>query len=135
MAESDGQEKTEQPTEQRLRQAREKGQIPRSKELGTAAVLLSAALGLMMVGDSLGLAMARLFERNFQVDRAALFDPEAMMPALRDSLMGLLWPLLGFFAIVLVAALVGNSLLGAAFRNFRLLLPDPNVESRGTGNC
>ncbi|MCT7655262.1 EscU/YscU/HrcU family type III secretion system export apparatus switch protein [Oceanimonas sp. NS1] len=28
MAESDGQERTEQPTEQRLRQAREKGQIP-----------------------------------------------------------------------------------------------------------
>ncbi|MBR9856107.1 MAG: flagellar biosynthesis protein FlhB [Gammaproteobacteria bacterium] len=123
MAESDGQEKTEQPTEQRLRQAREKGQIPRSKELGTAAVLLSAALGLMMVGDSLGLAMAQLFERNFQVDRAALFDPEAMMPALRDSLMGLLWPLLGFFAIVLVAALVGNSLLGGVNFSSQAMLP------------
>lgn len=123
MAESDGQEKTEQPTEQRLRQAREKGQIPRSKELGTAAVLLSAALGLMMVGDSLGLAMARLFERNFQVDRAALFDPEAMMPALRDSLLGLLWPLLGFFAIVLVAALVGNSLLGGVNFSSQAMLP------------
>ena len=123
MAESDGQEKTEQPTEQRLRQAREKGQIPRSKELGTAAVLLSAALGLMMVGDSLGLAMARLFERNFQVDRAALFDPEAMMPALRDSLLGLLWPLLGFFAIVLVAALVGNSLLGGVNFSTQAMMP------------
>ena len=123
MAESDGQEKTEQPTEQRLRQAREKGQIPRSKELGTAAVLLSAALGLMMVGDSLGLAMARLFERNFQVDRAALFDPEAMMPALRDSLLGLLWPLLGFFAIVLVAALVGNSLLGGVNFSSQAMMP------------
>lgn len=54
MAESDGQEKTEQPTEQRLQKAREKGQIPRSKELGTAAVLLSGALGLMMFGDALG---------------------------------------------------------------------------------
>ncbi|WP_298717873.1 flagellar biosynthesis protein FlhB [uncultured Oceanisphaera sp.] len=123
MAESDGQEKTEQPTEQRLRQAREKGQIPRSKELGTAAVLLSAALGLMMVGDSLGLAMARLFERNFQVDRAALFDPEAMMPALRDSLLGLMWPLFGFFAIVLVAALVGNSLLGGVNFSSQAMLP------------
>ncbi|MDX1268337.1 MAG: flagellar biosynthesis protein FlhB, partial [Oceanisphaera sp.] len=102
---------------------REKGQIPRSKELGTAAVLLSAALGLMMVGDSLGLAMARLFERNFQVDRAALFDPEAMMPALRDSLLGLLWPLLGFFAIVLVAALVGNSLLGGVNFSTQAMMP------------
>ncbi len=123
MAESDGQEKTEQPTEQRLRQAREKGQIPRSKELGTAAVLLSAALGLMMVGDSLGLAMSRVFERNFRVERATLFDPEAMMPALRDSLLGLLWPLLGLFAIVLVAALVGNSLLGGFNFSTQAMMP------------
>ncbi|OIN07703.1 flagellar biosynthesis protein FlhB [Oceanisphaera psychrotolerans] len=123
MAESDGQEKTEQPTEQRLRQAREKGQIPRSKELGTAAVLLSAALGLMMVGDSLGLAMSRVFERNFRVERATLFDPEAMMPALRDSLLGLLWPLLGLFAIVLVAALIGNSLLGGFNFSTQAMMP------------
>ncbi|MBM7456575.1 flagellar biosynthetic protein FlhB [Oceanisphaera litoralis] len=123
MAESDGQEKTEQPTEQRLRQAREKGQIPRSKELGTAAVLLSAALGLMMVGDALGQAMSRVFEQNFRVDRAALFDPETMMPALRDSLLGLMWPLFGFFAIVLVAALVGNSLLGGVNFSSQAMLP------------
>ncbi|MFP2770590.1 flagellar biosynthesis protein FlhB [Oceanisphaera sp. KMM 10153] len=123
MAESDGQEKTEQPTEQRLRQAREKGQIPRSKELGTAAVLLSAALGLMMVGDALGLAMSRVFEHNFRIDREALFDPEAMMPALRDSLLGLMWPLFGFFAIVLVAALVGNSLLGGVNFSSQAMLP------------
>lgn len=112
MAESDGQEKTELPTPEKLRKAREKGQIPRSKELGTAAVLLSGAFGLIMVGDALAFALFKVFKNNFSIERAALFDPESMMPAFRDSILALMWPLLGFFAIVLVAALVGNSLLG-----------------------
>ncbi len=43
MAESDGQERTEDPTGRRLTQAKEKGQIPRSREMGTAVVLCFAA--------------------------------------------------------------------------------------------
>ena len=35
MAENDGQEKTEQPTGKRIEDARKKGQVPRSKEVGT----------------------------------------------------------------------------------------------------
>lgn len=35
-------EKTEQPTEKRLRDAREQGNIPRSRELATAAVFVPA---------------------------------------------------------------------------------------------
>ncbi|MHA6963368.1 flagellar biosynthesis protein FlhB [Zobellella denitrificans] len=123
MAESDGQERTEQPTEQRLRQAREKGQIPRSKELGTAAVLLSAAAGLLMLSGPIGRAMAQVFEQNFRVERAALFDPASMMPALTASITSLAWPLLGLFAIVLVAALVGNSLLGGFNFSTQAMMP------------
>ncbi|WMC11379.1 flagellar biosynthesis protein FlhB [Oceanimonas pelagia] len=123
MAESDGQERTEQPTEQRLRQAREKGQIPRSKELGTAAVLLSAAAALLMLGDSLGAALSRVFEQSFRLERAAIFDPAAMMPALAEAIGGLMWPLLGMFAVVLVAALVGNSLLGGFNFSTQAMMP------------
>lgn len=133
MAESDGQEKTEQPTEQKLRQAREKGQIPRSKELGTASVLLSGALGLMMFGSSLGHALSGVFKSNFTIDRAALFDPESMMPAFRDSIVALMWPLAGLFAVVLVAALVGNSLLGGINFSSEAMMPKFNKMSPAKG--
>ncbi|MFD1006843.1 MULTISPECIES: flagellar biosynthesis protein FlhB [Oceanisphaera] len=134
MAESeDGQEKSELPTEQRLRQAREKGQIARSKELGTAAVLLSGAFGLIMVGDALGSAMSDVFVRNFTIERATLFDPESMMPALGSSMLGLAWPLLGFFIIVLVAALVGNSLLGGVNFSSQAMMPKLNKMSPAKG--
>mgnify|MGYP000051716369 CR=1 FL=1 len=46
MAEADGQEKTEDPTGKRLSQAKEKGQVPRSKEMGTALILLAGVIGL-----------------------------------------------------------------------------------------
>ncbi|MBO1519177.1 flagellar biosynthesis protein FlhB [Oceanisphaera pacifica] len=130
MAESeDGQEKSELPTEQRLRQAREKGQIARSKELGTAAVLLSGALGLILVGGSLSEAMSKVFKSSFTVERAALFDPESMMPALGSAILGVSWPLMGLFLIVLVAALVGNSLLGGVNFSSQAMMPKLNKMS------
>mgnify|MGYP006144296685 CR=1 FL=1 len=51
MAESEsGQDKTEDPTDKRKRDSREKGEIARSKELNTVAVTLAGAGGLLMFG-------------------------------------------------------------------------------------
>ncbi|HFC54399.1 MAG TPA: hypothetical protein ENJ43_08210 [Gammaproteobacteria bacterium] len=47
MAQNDGQERTEQATPKRLREAREKGQVARSRELTTMAMLLSSAGALL----------------------------------------------------------------------------------------
>ncbi|MDH3420469.1 MAG: EscU/YscU/HrcU family type III secretion system export apparatus switch protein, partial [Gammaproteobacteria bacterium] len=49
MAESDtpSDQRTEQPTEKRLRDARERGQIPRSRELSMALVMLAGAASLI----------------------------------------------------------------------------------------
>ena len=44
MAESeDGQEKTEDPTPKRMQDARDKGQVPRSRELTTMGMVMAAA--------------------------------------------------------------------------------------------
>lgn len=112
MAESDGQERTEQPTEQRLKQAREKGQIARSKELSTAAVLLGAMAGMLMLSGAIGDALSTVFKRNFSLERRQIFDTTTMMEGLKESTLSLLLPMLALFAVVLVAALVGNILLG-----------------------
>ena len=44
MAEESGQDKTEEPTAQRLSKAREEGQIARSQELAPAAMMVMATL-------------------------------------------------------------------------------------------
>lgn len=46
MADSSSEEKTEQPSSQKLRKAREEGQIPRSKDMGMAASLFAAFMVL-----------------------------------------------------------------------------------------
>ena len=48
MAEDSGQEKTEEPTSKKLEDAKKKGQIARSKELGTMFVLIFSAISLLL---------------------------------------------------------------------------------------
>ena len=56
MAESEsGQDKTEEPTEKRKKDSREKGEIARSKELNTLAIMLAGAGGLLVYGGGLAL--------------------------------------------------------------------------------
>ena len=69
MAESsDGQEKTEDPTEKKLREAREKGQVARSRELTTTVMLMTAALGLLAFGPMVVSALGRVMVSNSRDD-------------------------------------------------------------------
>lgn len=51
MAEDSDLEKTEDPTSRRIEQAREQGQVPHSRELGTFLVLIVAGSSFWMMGS------------------------------------------------------------------------------------
>ena len=113
MAESDSsQEKTEEPTQRKIEKSREEGQIPRSRELATFAVLFAGCGGILMFGGFLITTMVQAFTESFTLDREMLFDTSAMF-----SLLGLqaeraavaTAPLLG---VLLVAAIAGPIALG-----------------------
>jgi flagellar biosynthetic protein FlhB len=53
MAEDSDAEKTEPASAKRLEQAREEGDVPRSREVATFTVLMAAGAGLWVTGDSL----------------------------------------------------------------------------------
>ena len=74
MAKDTGQDKTEEPTEKRLTDARKKGQIPRSKELNVFMSLMTASVMLLFVGDSIGKGLASLMRQQFQLSREVIFD-------------------------------------------------------------
>lgn len=67
MAEEDGQEKTEQPTERRKQQAIEEGQILTSKDMVMGAVLLVAAVQFAMMGRGLYLDMSAGFRNGLDI--------------------------------------------------------------------
>ena len=112
MAEETGQEKTEEPTAKRLRDAKEKGDIPRSRELVTMTVLLASAAAAIIFGQALAVKMMGLFSANFVLDREDIFDTSKMFEHLGMSLFDSLDGLLGFFAMLLAAALIGPIALG-----------------------
>lgn len=133
MAESDGQERTEDPTGRRLTQAKEKGQIPRSREMGTAVVLLSGVIGLMMVGASLGNAMLSVWHKSFSFEREGLFDPETMQRVLVAAIADVMTPLLFLFAIILIASMLGNILIGGFNFSSEAMMPKFNKLNPLTG--
>ncbi len=112
MAESDGQERTEQATPKRQREAREKGQIARSRELNTAAALLASAALFLAMGDSLFQGMGELLRRNFTIPREAIFDDGALVPTLAGTLYDGLWLMMPFFLLMVAVAVLANIVLG-----------------------
>ena len=61
MAEQDsGQERTEEATPKRQQDAKDKGDIPRSKELNTTAILLGGVGALMAFGDSIAAGLSSM---------------------------------------------------------------------------
>ena len=81
MAESDGEDRTEDPTEKRKRDSREEGQLPRSRELGTVAVMLSGVGGLLMYGAFLGGKLLEVMRSNFSLRRGGAPAGRAGRPA------------------------------------------------------
>ena len=51
--EEQSQERTEQPSAKRLKEAREKGQVARSKDFNTTVVLLFTGVGFLLFGHYL----------------------------------------------------------------------------------
>ncbi|SEM72654.1 flagellar biosynthetic protein FlhB [Pseudomonas sp. ok272] len=79
MAESDsGQDKTEDPTDKKKKDAREKGEIARSKELNTLAVMLAGAGALLVYGAGLAQDLMEIMRLNFSLPREVLLSPGAM---------------------------------------------------------
>jgi len=79
MAEGDdsSQEKTEEPSARKLDKAREDGQIPRSRDLTTTAILLAGTMGLYIFAGFMTEKMIGITKHNFVIPRESVFDPNA----------------------------------------------------------
>ncbi|RYV02625.1 flagellar biosynthesis protein FlhB [Shewanella sp. OPT22] len=126
MAESDGQERSEAPTSRRLQQARDKGQVARSKELGTSAVLLSAAIALAMLGPSLAQSLVRLMTEIFTIERAEIYDTSSMLKVFGIVGKELALPVLGIVILVAIVAFLGNIVIGGMSFSSKAIMPKGN---------
>ena len=117
MAENDtSQEKTEQPTPKRLREAKEKGQVATSRELNTTLVLLVGAGSLLVFGGGILKTLQDILRGSFTLERATLFDPGLMHAMLQLRIMEALIMLLPLFAALLVGAVIGPMAMSGGSR-------------------
>jgi flagellar biosynthesis protein FlhB len=126
MAEADGQEKTEQPTGKRLEDSRKKGQIARSKELGTFSVLISSVCGLWLVSNWLYESILVVIHKSFVITKSQLFDLAAMEKLLKEDFLAVSAPMITIFAIVIVCAFIGNISVGGMNFSQEAMMPKFN---------
>ncbi len=133
MAENDGQERSEEPTGKRISDARKKGQVPRSREMGTLSVLLSGIIGLWLFSPFFLDAFKEIFQLGLSVERHNLFSPDFLVHALLSSIGIVAMPvaLLGF--LVIFCALMGNILVGGYNFSLEVITPKFNKINPLTG--
>jgi len=119
-------EKTEPASPRRLEKAREEGQVPRSPELSTFAVLLAAGSGLWLMGDHLTGKLRSLIKEGMQIPRDIGFDSSLLTERLLDQSSHALVAFAPFFILMIVAAVVAPMLLSGWLFTFKSLAPDFN---------
>lgn len=121
---NDGQEKTEQPTEKRLRESREQGQVPRSRELATALVFGSGVAVLMLLGGSIGEKVAAWLAGALSRVGTRVGDPRLLPSHFFELLGSLLLIALPIALAALAACLIAPSMLGGLNWSNKALVPD-----------
>ena len=106
--EDQGQDKTEQKSRKKWEEARNKGELPRSRELATfilfAVLLIYFHLSRMQWFDAIGVVMADLL----QFDRYLNLNAESLPDFLLQPVLKTAFFLAPFFLIVLVVAITAN---------------------------
>lgn len=112
MAEDTGQERTEEPTARRKQQAREKGQVPTSRELNTMIMMMASAGAVALLGPGIVDGIKELTVWNFTVSREQIFDVSSMHLLFENSLVHAVMTLAPFFIVMILAAFAGPFMIG-----------------------
>lgn len=125
MAEESGQEKTLEPTAKRLGEAREKGNVPRSRYLSHVLILGTATGALSAFSGSLRHAAVQWLTQGLTFDAVSATTPAAMGERFTALAFGALVTLAPILGLLCVAAAVGPiAMAGGLMFNLELALPD-----------
>lgn len=125
MAESEtGGERTEEPSQKRLKDARERGQVPRSRELTNFAAMIGGSAALVAAGGSLAGGMSQLMRRALSVDPRRLHVTDSMQSSLSDACTSALTLVLPVFVALVGLILLSSLLLGGWNFSAKALAPD-----------
>jgi flagellar biosynthetic protein FlhB len=119
-----GGERTEEPSQRRLQEAREHGQVPRSRELTNFATMIGGSVLLIATGSGVAGRMTRLMRYFMQIDASRLADPRSMMSSLGEAAIIGLGALLPIFGALIALVLLASVALGGWNFSPGALVPD-----------
>ncbi len=123
MAEDSDLEKTEQPSQRRLDQAREKGQVARSRELSTFAVLMAGGGTLWFMGSAFTQHMVKLLRDGLTLNQEMAFNTSLIIPRLYDLSLKVLIAFSPLLLAVMLAAAFSPLLLNGWLFSVEALQP------------
>jgi len=120
----DREDRTEQPTEKRLREARERGDVPRSRELGNVAVLGAASIALLSTGAHIASTARTWLHDALVIDPAMVGQHDRMLAHAGRLVVDLLLPFAPVIGVTLLACLIGPAVMGSLRISGQALQPD-----------
>ncbi|MBN8518125.1 MAG: flagellar type III secretion system protein FlhB [Candidatus Accumulibacter sp.] len=124
MAEESDLEKTEPASARRLEQAREEGQVPRSREVGAFVILIVAATAFWLMGPWVMQRLAEIFRRGMWVDSRLAREPTMMLVRLAEISLDALLIFVPLFAALVAATLLSPFFLGSWNFSMKALQPE-----------
>jgi len=124
MAEDSDLERTEQATPQRIQKAREEGQVARSQELTTFILLLTAAAGMVFMGNHLMNDLLAIMREGMHVERELAFRPDLMFNRLSELAFEGLLALVPLLIVLMITAFFAPMLLSGWLISSKALIPD-----------
>ncbi len=120
----DSSERTEEPTAQRLKKAREEGQIARSVELSTAAILVTATMFFSLSGSYMFHRLGGLFTSQLQFDRKVMDKAELLPAIFFQSVVDGYSLILPVMIVLAVVAVISTVLSGGLVFSLGMLAPN-----------
>jgi flagellar biosynthetic protein FlhB len=120
----DDSQATEQPTQKRLDQAREAGDIVKSQEVSAFVLLAGGTLAIAMFGQSTALGIARLLTIFIEQPEQISVDGAGLTTMLRGTLLHLALALAPFAGVMVAASLAGHLLQSRPGFSPAKLIPD-----------
>ncbi len=112
MAEDSEAEKTEPASERRLTQAREEGDVPRSREVATFTVLMAAGAGLYMYGSTMVRQLSATLTSGLRLSREQVFDMDVLGQRILADVVQVMITFLPLGLAVMVVAIASPVLVG-----------------------
>ena len=136
MADDSDLEKTEQASPRRLEKAREDGDVPRSRELATFAVLMTATLCFWLTGDAMVRQLKLVLVAGLKFELATVLDPVQFGAQWASQLVDLLLVFSPLATLLILAAICSPLLTGGLVFSAKSLAPNFGKLNpmRGLGN-